>query len=212
MYQYFLASLGLGLAHRAVGAVVGDLLAPGPGAPSGNPPLLEMFLAGFALLAVYALPVYFLWKGFGLLRLYRPGYSLGLTGAKLVIAGLASVTLAGAMLVLAASCAASPGCVASAAGVFAGVFVFAALALTLIGIVAGFAGLALETVALWRLGGEPGGSPIRAGIVLWLAGLPLGFSSALLGDALWLAGSLLGVLGARRLRGQAAAREEAGTV
>ncbi|BES81064.1 hypothetical protein [Pyrodictium abyssi] len=173
-----------------------------PRAAEGPPPV-GVFIAVFAHLAVYSLPVYLLWKGFGLLRLYRPGYGVGLTGARLEAASLALMALAIAGLALAAGRAASAGC-ASSLGGYASMLVFAAMALAFAGIVAGFVGTMLVAVGLWRLGSEPCGRMVRAGVALQLAGLPLGFLpwGGLPGEAVWLVGTVLAVLGARRIRGR----------
>jgi uncharacterized membrane protein len=129
--------------------------------------------------------IYYLWRGFTSLKEYDfSKYSIGLTGLKLYFAGVILILLA--LIILIPAAAGALGAWAAVAG------------LAVIGALLDIIGAIMVAIALWRLGDEPGGGLIKAGVILWILGILLSFSRA--GGVIVLVASILIMIGAKDVR------------
>ncbi len=170
---------------------------------------LAATILGVELLALVGslISFYFLYRGMKLLRLYNAlRYGVGYTGVKLVIAAILLAIL-GLIIIIAglASAGAAAPATLSPSGV-AGALL-AGLAVAGIGAIVGFVGVILVFIALWRLGDEPGGGTIKAGVIIWLIGVIIeviaglaGSTASGIGGLLVLIGAVLVMIGARSVR------------
>ncbi len=162
-------------------------------------------LAAYGLLMLLGLvaaviTLYFLYTGMRALSGYdAERYDIGFLGAKLWVGGILG-TVVGLVVLVASAAARSIG------GVVAGFLVLAFSGIAVL------AATVLVLIALWRLGGEPGGDSIRLGIGLLIAAIVAGLLAAalpallVLAVALQLAGELALMLGAKRVRDAALER------
>jgi uncharacterized membrane protein len=150
-------------------------------------------LATFAGVSVIAfvlvlVAIYYLWRGFASLKEYDYSkYSIGLTGLKLYFTGVILIILA--LIIAIPAAGGALGAWAAVAG------------LALIGALLGIVGAVMVAIALWRLGDEPGGGLIKAGVILWILGILLTFSRA--GSIIMLVASILIMVGAKDVRDRA---------
>ncbi len=171
---------------------------------------LAATILGVEMLALVGslISFYFLYRGMKLLRLYNAlRYGVGYTGVKLVIAAILLAILGLIIIIagLASAGAAAPAETASVLNI-AGVLL-AGLAFAGIGAIVGLIGVILVFIALWRLGDEPGGGTIKAGVIIWLIGVIIeviaglaGSTASGIGGLLVLIGAVLVMIGARSVR------------
>ncbi len=171
---------------------------------------LAATVLGIELLALVGtlISFYFLYRGMKLLRMYNAlRYGVGYTGVKLVIAAILLVML-GLIIVIAGLASASSAAPATTVSISstAGA-ILAGLAVAGIGGIVWLIGVILVFIALWRLGDEPGGGTIKAGVVIWLIGVVIeviaglaGSTASGIGGLLVLIGAILVMVGARSVR------------
>ncbi len=182
------------------------------------PPATVLYIMASSLLVALAgvlLSLTLLRSGMKMLRSYDVSrYSVGYTGALLLIAGTVLGLVATAIMAITAYMIAGDAYTYYMAGMCAigiewiNLLVLAALLLRAAGLLL-LLGAALTALALWRLGGEAGKGLARAGALLWLLGMALSIAASMspvslrvateAGGILVLAGSALIMAAARSI-------------